>query len=262
MFPLLSDVSAAVYNAADVQTALITAPTNVLAVYFSLSGGRLVITAHAETTVDLYSVAHPWTCHQYFLSSAPLERWSASQDEGNFTLGHSQDVCLFHIADGLTRISGSYDTEASFDRLFYQYSGSSSTAQSYTGKGTIADFAQNFAVFRWFSDAGTLSSSFAITLTAQTLTLPYRRAVGFGTAPDPFLITDAMPPRSGTSSEKPSAEGEQKGLSGGAVAGIVIGAIVIIAGMTAGTVALVRFRPWKLRYTSMAPDELCYLDDE
>jgi hypothetical protein len=187
LLPTSSATAATAYDASGSEVRNVS--SSVLAVYFSLAGGRLVFTANEPTTLDYVAVKSSWKCASYFVSSSPHEQWSASKTKGNFSLDNNQDVCLFHVANSVTEVAGSYDVEMSFDFLYYQYSGSASLAHFYTGTGIFSDVSDRITVFRWSSDAETVSNSFAVQLSSSASSFPYRNSKGSGTSLAPILLT-------------------------------------------------------------------------
>jgi hypothetical protein len=185
ILPELVDVEAIVYDYAGTPRGRFSSPT---AVFFSEMGGRISFRALNATTLRYFVVRTYVQCARYWVSSAPIERWGASRTGGNFTIGDSQDNCLFHISDNSTDVTGAYHTEYMFDFLFYQYSGSASTVQFYTGNGTIAATSDYVTAFRWASDSGEVSQSFEVRLTSNLSSLPYSGCQAQGTAPAPILL--------------------------------------------------------------------------
>jgi hypothetical protein len=156
VLPVISNLSAAVYDSDNKQTDSFAAPTSVLAVYFSRSIGHLIFTATAATALEYFSILPLWECSIYYLSTSPFETWSATQTGGNFTIDNSQNICLLHISDNVTIVSGNYNVEMGFDSLYYQYS---SGSNYYTGAGIIAATSNYFTSFCWSSDATDPSKS-------------------------------------------------------------------------------------------------------
>jgi hypothetical protein len=148
ILPALSSLMATVYDSTGDETATFSSPTNVFAVYFSESNGSIVFSATAQTILKYFAVKLSFGCPVYFLSSSPNEMWSASRTKGKFTLDNLQDVCLIHVSDNITSAAGAYDIEMNFDFLYYQYSGSTSTNQFYTGMGSFDERSDGFTVFR------------------------------------------------------------------------------------------------------------------
>jgi hypothetical protein len=133
----------------------------------------------------------------YFVSSSPSERWSASQKKGNFTIGNSQSICMFHVSDIVTHVSGVFDTELGFDYLYHQYSGSTLARQGYSGIGSFAEDSVGLTAFQWSSDDDGLSNSFAVEFDSPLSSLPRRLGHGSGDSAEPILVSsDAQnPPR-------------------------------------------------------------------
>lgn len=183
----------------------------------------------------------PWTCESYYLSSAPHEVWIASPTSGNFTLGHSQSICLLHVSDNITTISGDFDIQTDHDFLDCEYSGSQSQSHSYTGIDTISNSSNHFTSFHWSSDECVYSTSVSIELSSPLSSLPYRGCSGYGTSRDPIILMASLPIRTRSRSAIESSalvaratgttgadQGQVSGalsLGAGAVAGIVIGCV-------------------------------------
>jgi hypothetical protein len=233
--PSISDVSVAVFDSANAQTATFAAPTSIFAVYFSVAGGRIVVTGKAETTLAYVAAKPSWTSQTYFVSSSPSEKWSASATKGNFTIGSSQDTALLHVSDSATNVAGSYDTDADVDRLYYQYSGSALTSQFYTGGGTFSDVSNYLTVFRWNSAAASVSKSFAVELSSPQSSFPYRNARISGTSASPILVkNEPDQPLTSRTRDVVQAGGRRLGrdveardVSMGALAGIAAGIAVM-----------------------------------
>jgi hypothetical protein len=188
VLPSIADLAATVYNSSGYQSGSFSTPTKVFAVYFSEGIGKIVFTAAAPTILKYFAVVSTFPCASYFVSSSPNEQWGASQTKGNFTLGHSQNICLFHVSDNVTNVAGVYDTEFEFDYLYYQYSGSNSTVEFYTGSGSFSSSSRYFTVFYWSSDEYTPSTSFDVRLSSPLSSLPYRRGHGSGRSAFPILM--------------------------------------------------------------------------
>jgi hypothetical protein len=85
-------------------------------------------------------------------------------------------------------VTGVYDTEIAFDYLYGQYSGSNSTIQSYTGKGSFSSSSQYFTVFYWTSNEDTPSKSFAVHLSSPLSSLSYHSGHSSGGSAFPILM--------------------------------------------------------------------------
>jgi hypothetical protein len=229
ILPVMSNLSVVVYDSNNKQTDSITARTSVLAVYFSLSNGHLIFTATATTTLEYFSILPPWNCSIYYLSTSPIETWSPTQTEGNFTIDNSQNICLFHISDNLTVVTVNYNIEKGFDSLYYQYS---SASGHYTGAGIVADTSNYFTSFCWSSDATDPSKLIWIQMESLLSTLPSRRSIGSQTSFSPILLSDET--MSGSPSPG-SAVGDGGGMSAAVIAGIAIGCVV---GVGVGVIAI------------------------
>jgi hypothetical protein len=88
ILPEVSNLSVAVFDSAGTQTANFTSPTTVFAVYFNDSVGQIFFTATSFTTLTYFAIKPPFPCPSFYVSSAPIDTWSASQATGNFTLGN------------------------------------------------------------------------------------------------------------------------------------------------------------------------------
>jgi hypothetical protein len=198
-FPAITDLSVTVFGSDGVEVGRFASPSTIFAVYFSEAGGEIVFTANAATTLGYVAAKSSWGCATYFVSSSPSEKWSASQTKGNFTIGNSQDICLLHVSDAVTEVSGYYETQEDVDRLYYQYSGSTATGQFYTGTGTVSGSSSYLTFFRWSSDDDGLSRSFGVQLSSPLSSFPYRVAVVSGTSAAPILLKGTVgragPPR-------------------------------------------------------------------
>jgi hypothetical protein len=217
------------------------------AVYFSMAGGSVVFAATSVTYLTYFSFKSPWTCSSYFLSSAPTERWLSGE---NFTIGHLQDICLVHVSDAVTEITGYYETDKDFD--FLDYAGG-----TYTGTGTIELQADYFAAFHWHSNPVYLSSSVAVYLNSQS-SLPYRHCNGSGSSLRPIILRDEpartasrIPPTDSAALTRESSKEYASSGTGGAadqndildkrlMLGLLIGVPVVLAAMVAMIVVLVR----------------------
>jgi K+-transporting ATPase c subunit len=168
--------------------------------------------------LEYFTIRSSFSCARCFVSSSPFERWSATEADGNFTIGGSEDVCLFHVSDALTTVTGSYNIGESFDRLYYQHSGLQSTTQSYTGSGTISDMSEYLTVFYWHSEADTAAKSITVHLSSSLLSLPRRRCEGSGTGPDPIILYDGNSDASG----KPPSAGTWLPVAADCLAGAIV----------------------------------------
>jgi hypothetical protein len=233
ILPVISNLSVAIYDSNNKQTDSFAAPTSVLAVYFSLSIGHLLFTATAATTLNYFTIRPPWNCSIYFLSTSPFETWRATQTDGNFTIGNSQNISLFHISDNVTFVTGNYNIERGFDSLYYQYSSASSY---YTGAGIIAAISDYFTSFCWSSDAIGASKSILIQLASAFSTLPYRRSIVSQTSFSPILLCDEAT----SGSPSPSDAGEGARMSVAAIAGIAVGCVVGVGLIATGCVVIAR----------------------
>jgi hypothetical protein len=92
ILPEILSLAAVVYDAHDTETGSFTSPTTAFAVYFGNSTGRIVFTATAPADIQYFAFKIPsnWVCSSYYLSSAPVEGWMATDHGGNFTLGNLQ----------------------------------------------------------------------------------------------------------------------------------------------------------------------------
>jgi hypothetical protein len=235
ILPDLTGLSVTVGDGTNSGVANFSGPTSVFAVYFSLSPGSISFSARAPTTLKHFSFRVSWQCPVYYLSSSPQEQWSAGRTKGNFSIGNSQDVCLFHVSDTATDVAGFVDTESGYDRLYFQYSGSAAL-QFYTGQArTFTAVSNQATVFRWASDDTSPSNSFLVELSSPLSSLPCRRAVGKGTSSVPIILEDYTPVESDGRHAKQSA----------ATLGLVIGVpivVVLAAAVTAIVVTIVRRR--------------------
>jgi hypothetical protein len=232
VLPTSSATAAAAYDASGLEVGNVS--SSVLAVYFSLAGGGLVFTANKPTVLDYVAIKSSWKCAGYFVSTSPYEQWSASKTKGNFSLDNNQDICLFHVANNITEVAGSYDIEMSFDFLYYQYSGSASVAHFYTGTGIFSDVSDRITVFRWSSDANTVSKSFAVQLSSSSSSFPYRNSRGSGTSLAPILLTaERIAP-----SHSRSRDGPQKAhlAQPGEPGPLAVGSLAAISALVAMTV--------------------------
>jgi hypothetical protein len=204
ILPILTDVEVTVFGPNGVETGRFSTPTNVFAIHFSRAGGRVVFRATAPTGIRTFAIGYPsaWACSLHYLSSAPVEAWSASATDGNFTITDSQDICLFHVSDNRTRVSGYFDTEPGFDGIYYQYSGGTSTKQWYTGTDRISDSANMFTTLRWHSDSSYVSNMFSVQLSSPLSSLPYRECQGSGTSDTPIILEDKCEERTPTMTEE------------------------------------------------------------
>jgi hypothetical protein len=213
MFVILPDIanlSGTVYRIDGVATNNISSETSFVAIFFSELPGSIVFRSHVSTIMRYFVFAYPmdWICFEYYVSTSRNERWCGCASGCNVTIGHSQDICLFHVSDNMTAISGDYDTELGRDALYYEYSGfsSSSTARSdyYIGSGTFSTSANYFSAFRWHSNPSYLSTSFSVQLSSPSSTLPSRVCSGVGTSLDPIIMTSESESESESRSESES----------------------------------------------------------
>jgi hypothetical protein len=188
LLPDLSNLAANGYNSDGAETANFTSPTSVFVVYFSESTGRIVVTATEQTTLKYFAMKSIWPPSSYFVSSLPSEKWGS---DACFTIGNSQDICLFHISDTVTAVAGQFDSQTDFDLLYYQYSGEVSAA--YTGSGTFSDSSSYYTAFRWHSNSVTPSVSMSIQLSSHSSSLPCRRSRGSRTSFEPIILVDEEP---------------------------------------------------------------------
>lgn len=188
-------------------------------VFFS-SVGRIVLLAAGRTNVSYFSVTAPFECTEYFLSTSPMEMWGSDQ---NFTIGHSQNICLVHISDSTTNVAVTYETEPNFDQLFYEYSGGTAVG-SYSGDGRSAAVSNMFTVFRWHTDKATLSKSIEIELSSPESSLAARRSHAQGSGP--VILVDT-PPKSPAPTDGGGA------MPVAIVAGAVVGGLVLIVACSA-----------------------------
>jgi hypothetical protein len=221
ILPALSNLMARVYDSTGDETVSFSTPTNVLAVYFSQSNGRIVFTATGQTTLKYFAIKPPFDCAVYFVSSSPNEIWGAGRSDGNFTIRGWQDVCLLHVSDNATDVAVKYNTQEDIDFLDFEYSGTRSG--NYTGSGSVSDSANYFSAFRWHQGPHGKSTSFSVRLSSPRSSLPSRTASGSGTAPSAILL-EAVVPTPPTAVPGRSSGG----LSGGSVAAIVVGCVALI----------------------------------
>jgi hypothetical protein len=163
---------------------------------FSIVGGKVTFRALVAHTLTFYVVTTEWPCLSYFVSLAPRDHWLANPREGNFTIGDSQEICLFHFSDRVTNVTGEYDTEEGFDFLNYRYwdSTNSSREKYYTGKGTFTDSSQYLTAYHWHSNAKSKSGSFSVELISRGSTLPgYRSGDSPGSSDGPVLMDALLP---------------------------------------------------------------------
>jgi hypothetical protein len=208
IFPVMHDLCATVYDSSGGETDSFQTPTTAFAVYFYESGGRVVFTATQETILQFftYKLQDRWTnvCRNYYLSSAPHEMWKANQTGGNFTLGNSQDICLFHVSDNVTTVEASFDTQSNRDYLDVEYSGSADTSLSYSGIDNISESSTHFTAIRWSSDASNLSTLISIELSSPFSSFPYCECNGSVGSEDPTVLHWALPAATRTATPPPT----------------------------------------------------------
>jgi hypothetical protein len=171
-------------------------------------------------------------------------------------IDNSQNICLLHISDNVTVVTGNYNIETGFDYLYYQYS---SVSNYYTGAGSIAATSNYFTSFCWSSDATGPSKSISIQLASALSTLPYRRSIGSQTSFSPILLSDEAT----SGSPSPShAGGEGAVMSGAAIAGIAISCVVGVGLIATGCFVIGRSASmWRL-LRRKAVDEAFALRDQ
>jgi hypothetical protein len=175
-----------------------------MAIYFSESKGRIVFTASAVTTLNYFTVKSLFECSTYFVSTAPTERWTAGRTKGNFTLASPQHVCLLHVSDNVMEVAGVFDTEPESGNLYYEYSGSTSTTDHYTGSGTFSESSIYVTVFAWGSAEGATSTAFSVHLSSPGSSLPDKRCRGTGKSQAPLLLDAEGPLPARTPSRAPA----------------------------------------------------------
>jgi hypothetical protein len=167
-----------------------------------------------------------------------------------------QDICLLHISDNVTVVTGSYNIENGFDSLRYECS---SASNHYTGTGIIAANSNYFTLFCWNSDATNPTKSISIQLASMLSTLPYRRSIARQSSFSPILLGDEM--TSGSPSPG-DAGGEGGVLSGAAIAGIAVSCVVGVGLMATGCVVIAKCASGGAAFGRKALGEAFRLDDQ
>jgi hypothetical protein len=100
-------------------------------------------------------------------------------------------ICLFHVSDRETNISGEYDIGVSgMEFLYYEYRQGVATKNGfYMGRGNISDFSSSYTAFQWSSVVQNSISSFRISLSSPSSSLLYRRCVGNESSVKPIVLT-------------------------------------------------------------------------
>jgi hypothetical protein len=227
----MSNLMMTIYNSHNVEVDNFSSGTSVFVVYFSESGGRIVFKATAPITLVYFSMKSLWQCWNYFVNSSLRERWGSGD---NFTIGNSQDICLFYISKNVATVSGEYDTQIDFDVLNYEYS--DARTSSYTGSGSFSAVSNYYTAFRWHSNLVTPSVSISVQLSSPSSLLSSRSSVGAGTSSEPIILMDDEP--GGAAFGEPG-----RGMSKWAVAGIAASGLVAVALVAAAVVKLAR-RKW------------------
>jgi hypothetical protein len=77
-----------------------------IAVYFSSAIGGITFTSDSRALLQFFTMKMTFSCSGYFVSTSPFEKWTASRSGGDFTIGSYQDLCLFHVSDAATTVTG------------------------------------------------------------------------------------------------------------------------------------------------------------
>jgi hypothetical protein len=212
----------------------VTAPTNAFFIYMLNISSRVVARATDPVNFRYFGTGIHWlSCTAFTMTTFHDEVWAASSSDGkgNFTIGHNQNYCLFHLSDAETAVFAECNTEATYDNFRYALDGSMDEDYALTGVTNASYTNKQFSVFDWTSDGHTLSDSFSLELNSPESTLPQKRTF-WARQFDRITIVDVgnFPP---VDPDAPGAPGKGltplvKGLIG-AIVGIVVGLVIALA---------------------------------